>query len=383
MPVTVEPCDVQVNFVSIRNAVQEPLDLLEGACKEEYQKCSKLLQYSFSGFAQTIKPSSNGFVRGAVEAYNNHHHLQLRPEDIWFAILSQISIYINHNPDEMRGKFVAHEGKKELVMITDEIHHHGIDFGPFAEFMSNEIEKYVVDPGLKDWVMPEFTTTTEQDMIVASVLLMGSLKEYFGYKCDMRCGLPSVTLLGERTDWEEILRRLDKLKEFGDEPTQFCALLRPVITRFILSFDDPDSNEVRRFWNRIAHKCELQSGPTFYSGWISAFCFWNLDGKIEHLKHNTNVEAEFSRGRTQNPQEPLSLDGVVYHAINSNNFPPGYSSVTIKIDVNREIVYALMVAGSVGLNCTKSTVMQQHEDTISAETGWWIFEKKDDDDTTK
>lgn len=55
----------------------------------------------------------------------------------------------------------------------------------------------------------------------------------------------------------------------------------------------------------------------------------------------------------------------------------------MKIDVNREAVYTLMVAGSVGLNCTKNILMQKHKDIISAETGWWIFERKDDEETTK
>lgn len=57
--------------------------------------------------------------------------------------------------------------------------------------------------------------------------------------------------------------------------------------------------------------------------------------------------------------------------------------MTVKIDVTREAVYTLMVAGSVGLNCTKNIVMQKYNDIISAETGWWIFGKKDDEDTTK
>lgn len=379
MPVTVEPSDRPAEPISTYNssAVREPVTLLERACKKEHQRCSELLQSSFDDFSQCIMPSPNGFVRGTIEAYNHHHRLQLRPEDIWFAILSQLSFYINSHAEEVRGKFVAHKEKKELVVEFDVSNGHSVDYGFFAKLMSDEIDTNMVDPELKEWAMPGFTTTTEQDKVVASVLLMGSLQEYFGYTCSLRCGLPSVTLLGVKTDWEEILRRLDKLKEFGNEPTQFCALLKPVISRFIRSFDEPDSEEVKSFWNRIADQGEKQSGPAHYSGWISAFCFWNHDGRIKYLNHNPNTNGnESSRGRSQNPQKPLSLDGVVYNAINSNDIPPGYSSVPFKIDKFGNIIDALMVAGSVGL--TKPC-----EDTISPQTGWWAIATKFSEKTTE
>lgn len=32
---------------------------------------------------------------------------------------------------------------------------------------------------------------------------------------ELCCGIPSVTLEGEKSDWENLLLRIDKLKEFG------------------------------------------------------------------------------------------------------------------------------------------------------------------------
>lgn len=377
MAITVKPCSFQARPVSMnRRPVQDHLTFLEDACKKEHEKCSKLLQSSLD-ISRATKPSPNGFVNAAIEAYNNHHHLQLRPEDIWFAILSQLSFYINAHAEELRGKLVAHKGKKELFTISFAKARRFIDFGEFATTISNEIDKNVLVPGLKEWVMPAFSTTTEQDKIVASVLFMGSLQEYFGYVCYMRCGLPSVTLLGERADWENILSRLDKLKEFGDEPTQFCALLKPVISRFILSFSEPETKEVKSFWNRIAHRIDMGSSVDYYSGWISAFCFWNLDGRTKRWNHDSG-----SGGREANPPEPLRLDGVAYEAISEADLPPGFSSVPFKIDDFGEIVDAVMVAGSVGLKYTKSDVGKP-ADTIGAETGWWVFESIPDQDTTQ
>lgn len=45
--------------------------------------------------------------------------------------------------------------------------------------------------------------------------------------CDVGCGFPSVTLLGEKSDWEEILKRLGDLpnETLGDEPVRWLNFL--------------------------------------------------------------------------------------------------------------------------------------------------------------
>ena len=233
--------------------------------------------------------------------------------------------------------------------------------------MSRLVEENVVDPELREWVMPAFTTTTRQDNIIASILLMGVTQKYFEYKCYLLCGLPSVTLLGEKTDWELIHRRLDKLETFGVEPSQFCHLLRPVLSRFVKSFDEPTSEDTIGFWQQIAHHHEGGSGPSYYSGWITAFCFWDEDGKSLH-----QYPPRF--------EDTLRLDGVAYDRVESGDVPPGYSSVPVKVDDNGHDFDAMMVAGSVGINFTSSRDELANGvvglDTVSAETGWSMFERK-------
>lgn len=92
---------------------------------------------------------------------------------------------------------------------------------------------------MREWALPAFTKTTDKDLVVASVLLMGVVQKHFEYKFTIICGLPSVSLLGEKADWGIILKRLDKLETFGAEPAQFRSLL--IISRFVKTFDDPTS----------------------------------------------------------------------------------------------------------------------------------------------
>jgi len=208
----------------------------------------------------------------AIDAYNYYNHLVIRPDDVWFVILVQLSLYINNHAEELRGKFVAYKGRKELVISRDG-GRYTADFGEMAESIGYLFEQNIVDKELRDWIMPDFSTSTKEDGTVAFIIMMGAMQKYFEYKFELACGLPSVTLLGKQSDWVDILDRVEKLNEWGKEPTLWCSLLRPVLARFVVSFTHPESPEIRDFWNKIAHCEPLGSGSHYYSGWITAFCF--------------------------------------------------------------------------------------------------------------
>ena len=54
---------------------------------------NKMIQTSFQGISEEspVAPASNGFVDSVFKAYAEHHHLVIRPEDVWFSILIQIN----------------------------------------------------------------------------------------------------------------------------------------------------------------------------------------------------------------------------------------------------------------------------------------------------
>ena len=159
-----------------------------------------------------------------------------------------------------------------------------VDFGAMAVQMTDLIAKNVVDPELRTWIMPDFSTTRESDSVVAAILMMGALQQYFEYRFHLMCGIPSVTLLGDRIDWEKMLNLLDMLPRLGPEPAQFCALLRPVLGYFVQSFGDADDPAVLNFWGRIGHQCCEGSGTEYLCGWITAFCFWKVDGRCLYIE---------------------------------------------------------------------------------------------------
>ena len=358
--------------------------LLRESCPQEHKSNKGIIQSSFDENTlkeDHISPSSNGFVWSLVHAYSNHHHVSIRPEDVWFAILVQLSFYVNGHAEELRAFFVDHQGTRELEVIELGTRY-TVDFGALAIRMSKLIQKNVVDSELRDWIVPAFTTTTDSDRVIASILMMGALQKYFSYRMTLGCGIPSVTLLGEREDWEKILGRLDKITQLGEEPTTFATTLRPIIRHFIASFDDLTSPSVLSFWAQMIDR-QCGSGVDYATGWITGFVFWDGEGKsLRNVAHGGGFK----------------IDEAEYHCVNLEDLPSGYSSVPVLVDDNGHEFKSRMVAGSVGIKATaygmhngvaavpqgsfKDSVMESANshsqrlvlDMIQPVTGWWIYE---------
>lgn len=216
--------------------------------------------------------------------------------------------------------------------------------------------------------MPAFSTTTVSNRVVASVLMVGSLQAFFTYNAVICCGMSSVTLLGERDDWQRIYERLDKMTRLGDEPATFVALLKPILRRFVASFDGPAAPDIVSFWARAVDRHE-GSGTDYCSGWISAFCLWNTEGK--RLREPTDARA-------------LQLDDVRYHLAHTRKIPNGFLGVPITINDNGDKFEARMVAGSVGIKASIASRAPAsiRGATIEPVTGWWIFSTKQKSEIT-
>ncbi|PLB39781.1 DUF4419 domain-containing protein [Aspergillus candidus] len=358
--------------------------LLKESCPQEYKNSQGVLESSFhSSLFDTshVSASRNGFVWAVFQAYSHHHNLTIRPEDVWFSIITQLSFYINAHAEDLRSFFVSHEGQQELEDTGGD---GGLDFGNMALRMTKLIEEKVVDKEFRSWIMPDFSTTTESDKVVAAVLMMGAMQKYFSYFVAITCGIPSATLLGERKDWADLVKKLDKLYQLGDEPARFAQLLRPVLNHFVLTFDSPDSITVRNFWGRCAHRSE-GSGIDYLTGWISVFCFWSEEGN--RLYFGDTIEPtgspEFKARNTE-----LGLDDALAREVDIEKIPAGFASVPLTIDDDGRITKTVMLAGLFGIQAmSKAPITPIIEErsrhgpnSIQPFSGWLVYVKKDGED---
>ncbi|KAG9196293.1 hypothetical protein G6011_01414 [Alternaria panax] len=384
MPVTLTVADhISKSYYSGELKAASSDALLRGTSPQDFQNCKWIVQSSVSKdeFSNShIIESNNGFVHAAFTAYSRHHHLIIRPEDVWFAILSQLNIYINANAEALRDHFVSHQGQKELK-VEEVGNIHTVDFGVLARRMTALIQENIKDPNLRDWIMPAFSTTTVSDRTTAAVLMMGSMQAYFKYKCCLMCGIPTVTLLGERADYEDILTRLEKLPELGPEASTFADLLRPVLRNFIATFDPEQSAISHDFWSKIAHRLGGGSGPSYLGGWLTAFCFWDDKGKC---MYDQQIGSSGWNSRATNPEQ-LELDGVSYHHVDTDDIPSGFASVPVLVDDNGKEHKTKMIAGSLGIKVTskdgpQAGMNEEKLDSLQSLSGWMMYEIKGEGD---
>lgn len=289
---------------------------------------------------------SNGLVDTVMRSYNHHHNLVLRPDDVWMSVLTQFSCYVDKNAEALRSKFVAHKGKKKLEVKTGGSLR-SVHFGELAKLMTEKIHENLVDGQVRDWILPNFTTTTNNDTLVASVVMMSAMKSYFSYKMTLCCGIPNVTLLGTPEDWKKLRQRLEKLIEYDLDGhiKEWYSLLVPIFDEFVNSSEEKHNLD---FWSRVCNRIGGGSGPSYISGWISSFCVFTSKGEWQGGKRSVS-----SWGKTTESKWPI---------IDTSDIPPGYVTVPVEVNDNGTTYDTMMFAGSFAMARVNETSIRPRLD---------------------
>ncbi|CAL8075300.1 unnamed protein product [Orchesella dallaii] len=318
--------------------------------------------------AQSLSIPDPGFVPTVVQAYNHHFNLVLRPDDIWAAIMTQFSFYRNKNAEKYRKKFVNFEGKRKLVVTTSGSLH-TVSYSWLTNAMTNEINKNLVDPQVKNWILPTFTTTTENDKVAVGVVFMAAMKKYFTYVSAIFCGIPFITLEGTVEDWRNVLDRLEKLKEYDLQP--WYELLHPIISKFV---DAKEGKIDQDFWKAIVDR-KAGSGYDYVSGWITAFCVFDIEGNwqraLEHGRGETPLQkwlrSNQTGGASSNENSNWLSNPNKWPRIDIKDIPSGIVEVDVKIDDHGKEYQSLMLAGHMAAEVTEMNGL-----TLKPALGWVI-----------
>lgn len=289
-----------------------------------------------------VFPEPLGFVGAACLAYNNHHDLVLRPDDVWQAIVTQFSFYVQGNSMLLRHKFVAHWGKKQLNVQA-----RGSLFSAPYEYLCAEMlvamKKHLKDPSVIDWLQPNFTTTTDADRVASAISVMSTLQAYFEYKFSLLCGLSSVELLGTVDDWKKLLTKANRLAEFDPlfgwgRLGQWQRMLQPVLVEFVRTKQGTDNMD---WWQRICHYSGGGSGPSYLSGWITVFAVFNAKGGWQ--------------GNIKSCDTPWPV-------IETDDIPTAILTVPVKVDDNGREYNTHLFAGQFSFDSTTRTDVRPRTD---------------------
>ncbi|CAG8491950.1 25673_t:CDS:2 [Dentiscutata erythropus] len=230
---------------------------------------------------------ANGFVAAIFQAYNQHQHLRLSPDDVWLTIAQGVSRHINFNAEKFRSRFVKHEGKEDIYVDVTGV----IDLnlkGDWPEVVNRfvvEADKRVEKIDLTQLLVCNFSTTTPISLTASRIVLMDMVKAYFSYSCGTCCGIPKVTLEGTLEDWTKLQEKVMQLRQLNLELDFWLDRLEPVILKLVATYNGDIDED---FWSRIMNKYTRygSGGGTFITGWILGFFPYNHAGNALHQNHS-------------------------------------------------------------------------------------------------
>lgn len=218
------------------------------------------------------------------DAYAQHRPIVLTPDAVWLLIAQGFSHYVNTNSEELRSQLVEHDGKIDLIAVTNKsLYDPDYDWENTLEQFRTEIVNHTKGD-IAETLTADFTTTGLTERLASDITLMDAFKPYFDYQeMYQSCGIPSVTLKGTPEDWQKVLDKAMKLEKYG--LGWWTSELKPVLQEFVKASQGKIN---RKFWQRIVKVRsvkELKGGgcsgekPTTLDGWFLSFFPFDSNGK--------------------------------------------------------------------------------------------------------
>ncbi len=233
--------------------------------------------------------AEDNFYKCMVQAYADHRPVVLSPDIVWLIIAQNFSAYVNAHSDVMRDYFVAHEGKMDLVVDSNNDILEQTGNGDWEQLL-NDFSACVAQNTkgeVAEMLTANFTTTGFTERIASQITLIDVVKTYFNYwNLVAGCGIPYITLEGTHEDWQKVREKARGLSKYGLE--KWSKELDEILTEFVKA---SEGNPNQAFWQDIVKKTrvdELKSkvycgmydekGTTKLDGWFLRFFLDKVEG---------------------------------------------------------------------------------------------------------
>lgn len=297
-----------------------------------YNQFSKLER----NLSRVVTLDMHPFIGAIHLAYINHLKLSLSPDMIWHLITASTSSYINQHSEDIRGKFVAHLGKENIIVQRDNFPFNSStnEWNEVIEAFAHELDSRTLN-NVSSLFAANFTTTNDVNSVIGQIVLMESMQKYFQFEFVSLCAIPEIYLEGTRSDWSLIKEKLLRLNETLPGLSVWYDKLAPILDKFIQVYDLPiDLN----FWNQI-YKVHGGSGGPYISGWIITF--------FPYIEKNLNNYYVWNKSWLDAYDEPM-FGGLV-----TSNFPITMTRVDFKWKYYAEEYDMLFIGGFVGIDYNK------------------------------
>jgi hypothetical protein len=289
----------------------------------------------------------NPFLGAMHHSFASHRPIRISPDHIWLVLTQGFAAHVSNNSDELRDRFVSHEGKLTLTVRRDDFVKGKMEnpweevFPEFCRQISEHVSNDVVDS-----ITAKYSTTTPVEQAAFQITLLDALQDYFLYEVTTFCGIPSIILEGTPQDWKSLKERSKLFDKYGLK--WWTDELEPILQEFINASEGRVNTE---FWNSM-YKDKSQSGGPYVTGWVLKLFPYLVENGVKRYRLNPVFDAV-------NPEDIR---------ISLGSFPQGISQAPFTWKYYHKKYEMIFLAGFVGIS-------QNHETkTIRPEIGWVIME---------
>lgn len=213
---------------------------------------------------QLVAAPNNVLIQTLQLAFDEHRPLILTPDVIWLTICQGISIHINQHYDSLQSTLFKKDRPTELVVRNDSLKSDERSWANLISSLSERAAKHI-NENYYHFFVPDFSTSNHITKTAYEVTLMHTFKQAFTYVGESGCGIPSITLYGNKQDWQKIKSNLLMLDQFGLD--YWRIELDPMLDQFIAVYENKIDLD---FWNAI-YKNMTDYNAFYLTGWIIKF----------------------------------------------------------------------------------------------------------------
>ncbi len=211
---------------------------------------------------------TNMLLMAADLCFQAHLPLGLRPEVLWYTILSQLAAEVKSRPQAYRNLFARDPGAEKIVVRHDGLRlgsAYGWDqaIGMFQAPLRERVPSRVLDECIPD----DLSTCGTPENLASLIAFMDAASPYYDYSVYTLCGIPKVALFGTTRDWENLIARVDRVATFYPDLADYFAAIRPLLTKIVKATTGEQDTD---FWKSL-FKRKSESGGDKLTGWLTAF----------------------------------------------------------------------------------------------------------------
>lgn len=275
----VEPKQGSLAFLNPEDAFHKQVgqELVLRNFSHENDKSTQLIKSSYR---------MSGVMKAIHAAYMNHYNLKLSVSDFILMIGQGLAQHMELHAEDLRSQFVDFQGKEKITIETMVL-----NWPVIIEQFGDEI-KGRVKTDLYDVIIDDTSVATKLSKMASEITIMDSFKQYFKYEVKLICGIPKVSLVGSKDDWERLRSKVKKLQELnaGDKLKlnwwleQLVPLVDNIVNQAVSRKADPT------FWSSIY---KFQDGKGYNStptitGWITKFTPYLIDQQNNFHQNDFN-----------------------------------------------------------------------------------------------